>query len=194
MPQIIKISQIPPIPWKNAGGTTTEIYRQSFANYEFALRISVASVEKSGPFSIFPKVSRAILLLAGSGIKLQINKNEIIELKNKFIPVFFSGDDQVDCELLNGPIKDFNLMVHQDYGVGNLEVKNYKPNQVINFVSFPQKFIFLASGEVSHENKKSISETLWILKKDEQLQLKTLTNVDLIEITIYPHKIHSEEN
>jgi environmental stress-induced protein Ves len=33
---------------------------------------------------------------------------------------FFKGDDAVECELIKGPITDFNLMIKRGWGYGSM--------------------------------------------------------------------------
>jgi environmental stress-induced protein Ves len=56
-------------PWKNGRGTTSEVIRLPDVD-DYELRISVAGVLASGPFSIFPGYTRWSLLLDGGPIWL----------------------------------------------------------------------------------------------------------------------------
>eukprot|EP01035_Chromulina_nebulosa_P052956 gene52956-72284_t len=53
------------MPWRNGQGMTEEIVNfppeSSLADFDW--RLSIAHVEKDGPFSVFPGVVRTILLL-----------------------------------------------------------------------------------------------------------------------------------
>ena len=51
--------------WKNGGGVTHEIIRVP-AEGDFHWRLSVAEIDRSGPFSDFTGYSRTMVLLAGS--------------------------------------------------------------------------------------------------------------------------------
>src|SRR4029453_7140835 len=55
-------------PWKNGAGRTTEIaVHPAGAGLDaFAWRVSIASVERNGPFSAFPGIDRTIVLLDGA--------------------------------------------------------------------------------------------------------------------------------
>src|SRR5512147_1621544 len=60
------------MPWKNGGGRTTEIAAapRGADLAGFTWRISVAELERDGPFSAFPGVDRTLVLLAGNGMRL----------------------------------------------------------------------------------------------------------------------------
>jgi environmental stress-induced protein Ves len=67
--QTITPSQWRPQAWKNGRGTTSEVLRLPALD-DFDLRISVAAVTDSGPFSLFPGYTRWSLLLDGGPVWL----------------------------------------------------------------------------------------------------------------------------
>jgi len=101
--------------WKNDGGWTTEIAREPrHAVSDFAWRISIADIESDGPFSSFPGVARELMLLAGNGIELDIDDAAPLRLTERFQRVRFEGESRVECRLLAGPTRDFNVMTQRD--------------------------------------------------------------------------------
>ncbi|MGN6520062.1 MAG: HutD/Ves family protein [Dokdonella sp.] len=98
--------------WKNDGGWTTEIARSG--GDEFRWRISIAEIESDGPFSSFPGVERDLLLLEGNGIELDIGDAPTRRLVQRFERVHFDGEAVVDCRLVAGPTRDFNVMARRD--------------------------------------------------------------------------------
>ena len=98
--------------WKNDGGWTTEIASAAMPASEsgFRWRVSIAEIERDGPFSSFPGIERDLLLLAGKGIELDINDAPVQRLDRRFQHIHFAGEDQVACRLLAGPTRDFNVM------------------------------------------------------------------------------------
>ncbi len=100
--------------WKNDGGWTTEIARSTEpGSDDFRWRVSIAEIERDGPFSAFPGVERDLLLLEGGGIELDIDANEPRRLKQRFEQVHFTGEAGVYCRLLAGPTRDFNVMTRR---------------------------------------------------------------------------------
>jgi environmental stress-induced protein Ves len=77
-------------PWKNGRGTTSEVIRVPDAA-DYHVRLSVAEVIESGPFSIFPGYTRWSLLLAGGPIWL--NDEPLAGL------VEFPGDLPIEARL-----------------------------------------------------------------------------------------------
>ena len=109
------------MPWKNGGGSTTEIYVCPEGVNEFDWRVSIATVNEDGPFSTFIGYERHIMTLAGEGMRFEVEGRGRFDLE-PFKPFAFSGDVQVSGSLLNGPVLDFNLMVRRDFGRGILSV------------------------------------------------------------------------
>jgi len=103
------------VRWKNDGGWTTEIVREpGDAASDFVWRISIADIESDGPFSSFPGVARELMLLAGNGIELDIDDAAPLRLTERFQRVRFEGESRVECRLLAGPTRDFNVMTQRD--------------------------------------------------------------------------------
>ncbi len=100
------------MPWKNGGGTTTELFRLPDPDNEnFLLRLSIADVNSDGPFSHYPGIDRQLLILNGEGCVL----NHQTYLTTKTSPYSFSGEYGIDCKLINGAFQDFNVMVKRGW-------------------------------------------------------------------------------
>ena len=112
---LLRASDYQRVRWKNDGGWTTEIAREpADATQAFRWRVSIADIESDGPFSNFPGVDRDLLLLAGNGIELDIDGAPPLRLTERFRRAHFAGESNVDCRLLAGPTRDFNVMVRRD--------------------------------------------------------------------------------
>jgi environmental stress-induced protein Ves len=96
--------------WKNGGGTTTELARKGDAD-RWLWRLSVADVERSGPFSDFTGYRRVIVLLDGCGMALSFDDAVPVVLDERYRPFAFDGGWRTHCSLLDGPIRDMNLIV-----------------------------------------------------------------------------------
>lgn len=102
------------MPWKNGGGTTTELYVEPAAGDAFLWRVSIADVAAEGPFSIFGGYDRHIMAIEGGGMVLDGGPSGPIEVHPRFIPRSFSGDWPIISRLISGPVRDFNLMSRRD--------------------------------------------------------------------------------
>lgn len=96
------------MPWRNGLGSTLEIARDTPAD-DFGWRISLADVTQAGPFSPFAGMTRIISVIEGTGMRLHVDGESTAPL-GRWQAFVFSGDAQVECELLDGPIRDFNLI------------------------------------------------------------------------------------
>lgn len=98
--------------WKNGGGWTTEVAVEpvdAYLSTGFDWRISIAEIEQDGPFSRFPGIERDLFLLGGAGMDLTID-GQVVRVDQPLQRVHFSGDSPVDCRLIDGPTRDFNVM------------------------------------------------------------------------------------
>jgi|SRR5438445_5471840 len=103
------------MPWKNGGGTTTEVaVSPDGAGLEdFDWRISMARVETSGPFSSFAGIDRTLSVLEGEGIVLDIAGLPPARLTAASSPLSFPGDMPTSATLIGGPITDLNVMTRR---------------------------------------------------------------------------------
>ncbi|CAD5107321.1 HutD/Ves family protein [Zestomonas carbonaria] len=110
MMHLLRAADYPRMPWKNGAGTTLEITRDAGEGLDgFGWRLSIADVGESGGFSAFTGYQRIITVLEGAGMRLTVDGVESRELR-ALDPFAFSGDSAVDCRLLDGAIRDFNLI------------------------------------------------------------------------------------
>ncbi|WP_300650997.1 HutD family protein, partial [Pseudomonas sp.] len=107
---ILRAADYPRMPWKNGAGSTLEIARDQGEGLEgFGWRLSIADIAESGGFSAFAGYQRVITVLEGAGMCLQVDGVASRPLL-PFDPVAFAGDSRVECQLLAGAIRDFNLI------------------------------------------------------------------------------------
>jgi len=106
------------VPWRNGLGQTTEIAVEPLDGDRFLWRVSVADVAAPGPFSAFPGYDRLIAVIEGEGMRLTVDGGLPVE-RRRMEPAFaFPGEAAVDCALLGGPIRDFNLMLDRATATG----------------------------------------------------------------------------
>jgi len=111
------------MPWKNGSGQTMEIAAHPSGSTlaDFDWRVSIADVAADGPFSSFVGVDRTLALLSGAGMRLT-GATHATELRAPYEPYAFSGDDATTCALVDGPVRDFNLMIRRARVRGDLVV------------------------------------------------------------------------
>lgn len=109
----IRLSDQPVLGWRNGGGSMSDLWVWPAApgwDSAWRCRISVATIDRSGPFSSFPGVGRWFALLDGHGVALDF-QDRSIELQPGDPACFFEGDEAPQCRLLGGPARALNLMV-----------------------------------------------------------------------------------
>jgi|CXWL01.1.fsa_nt_gi environmental stress-induced protein Ves len=115
--------------WKNGLGVTTELWREPPGDGDFRWRVSVAEVGADGPFSAFPGCDRMILVLAGAGMTLRHPELGRTVTLEPLVPYGFSGDWPTEGALLDGPVRDFNLISERVGLRSDLEVVQLVPGE-----------------------------------------------------------------
>jgi len=115
MTVLIPFAGLAPVPWKNGGGSTIEIaIDPPDAGFEdFDWRVSLATIEKDGAFSLFPGVDRTLALVDGHGMTLEIDGEPTMVTDLEPV-VAFDGASQVTAKLSRGPSTDFNVMTRSE--------------------------------------------------------------------------------
>jgi uncharacterized protein len=118
MSQRVLLADCAPQPWRNGGGQTQELLAWPHAA-DWQLRLSVAKVDRNGPFSAFAGVDRWFAVLQGAGLDLHWEGRRARAAEDDE-PVCFDGADAPLCRLVDGPTQDLNLMCRRGSGVGRL--------------------------------------------------------------------------
>lgn len=137
--RIIRYADLKARPWLNRGGSTRVLDADlpavdfgsiDFGSIDFGWRISIASVDKAGPFSALPGVDRVITLIDGEFLLLNVDGVE--HGLEKYRPFRFSGDSAVSGEPV-GTSMDLNVMTRRGAFQGFttvLELSKKRPHPV----------------------------------------------------------------
>jgi environmental stress-induced protein Ves len=106
--KVVSLEDVQPTPWRNGRGLTRELLAWPHRD-EWRIRLSIADIDRDGPFSCYPAAERWFAVLEGAGVKLTIGGGTQV-LTPDSGPFCFSGNLDVDCELVDGPTRDFNLI------------------------------------------------------------------------------------
>ena len=111
MTQLIQYASLRPAPWKNGGGSTTEIaVAPAGAGFdEFDWRVSLATISQSGPFSSFPGIDRSLALVDGDGVLLDFGEERFVLSPSEPL-IEFDGEAAVHATVVGGLTTDFNVM------------------------------------------------------------------------------------
>lgn len=115
--RILRAADYRVMPWKNGGGTTTEIaVSPDGAGLDgFDWRVSMARVEGSGPFSSFTGIDRTLSVLDGEGVVLDVAGQPVVRLTPASAPFAFPADLPASAALIAGPITDLNVMTRRGH-------------------------------------------------------------------------------
>lgn len=92
-------------PWQNGRGITHEIWRTPAGDGDYEVRVSIADVTESGPFSTFPGYRRWTFLVGPAPIALGA-----VELLAPGDHVELPGDRALDAELRAGGTTLLNVL------------------------------------------------------------------------------------
>lgn len=112
---LVRLADVAPQPWRNGGGLTRELLAWPAGAAAWQVRVSVAEIRRDGPFSVFAGVQRCFQVLSGAGVLLGAGA-AARRLTPADAPWAFDGAAGLDCQLLDGPTQDLNLMVQQAAG------------------------------------------------------------------------------
>ena len=106
------LSDHPEEAWVNGAGLTRTLQVWPDAN-NWSLRISVATIETSAPYSKLPGTQRWHTLLQGRLLLTLPNQTQALDVHSA--PFQFDGDWPCDCQLIEGPAMAFNVMLRGAY-------------------------------------------------------------------------------
>jgi environmental stress-induced protein Ves len=101
------------VPWRNGGGITRElaVWPPGSGFSDFDWRISIASVTRGGPFSMFAGVERELAVLEGA-LRLSIDGQEV-SVRPESPAVRFPGDVPCSGEPDEAPVADLDVMTRR---------------------------------------------------------------------------------
>jgi len=153
------------VAWKNGGGETDVVALAPGERPEW--RISVARIERDGPFSDFTGYDRTIVPLSGEGVTLAFASGEERAL-GSFEPYAFAGEDAVEARLSNGPVSDFNVMTLRERCVHRATTIGFGANGVPIDAGDVAGFLYVASGTVEIDGTIAEAGDTFGLDADER--------------------------
>jgi len=113
----LRASDYREVPWKNGGGLTSEIAVDDFDPP--AWRISVARIDRDGPFSDFAGYDRTIVALDGGSVTLEVEGGSIT--LERYQPFPFAGEIAVNA-LVSSEARDLNVMTQRNEWLHDVEI------------------------------------------------------------------------
>lgn len=171
--------------WQNGGGITHQLCRQD-DEQGLLWRVSIAEVASDGPFSRFDNIDRIIMLLSGGGFSLHgVGANPQL-LDTPLMPFAFAGETAIHCTLLNGAVRDFNLMTRRGAVQADLQVLTIGRTQHTLPLS-AQTLLYVAAGSVdavlgTEHITLEAQQTLSLQHEIGSVQLSSNDNAQVIYI------------
>jgi len=150
MVRVLKPRDYRVMPWKNGGGTTTEIYiHPEGADWNaFEWRVGIADIRQSGPFSSFPGIDRSIMLLdcpECSAMTLTIDGAEVGLPLREFVD--FSGEAATFGTLHGDPVRDFNVMARRSSVRHQRGFRQLEPGASLRWPLAQWQFAYVVEGD-----------------------------------------------
>lgn len=110
-------------PWKNGGGTATDIAAALDPDGEVAWRVGTAALLKDGPFSDYVGVTRTFTIVEGPGVHLDF-AGEGTRTLDPDRPTRFAGAPAPFCRLRDGRTATaFNLLTRDGSASGDVSIR-----------------------------------------------------------------------
>lgn len=145
--------------WKNGGGSTLELLRYPEDCDEYLVRLSIAEVVASGPFSNFPGYQRSICQLEGPAMRLI---HPALKTEKKLVlgvPYSFAGDWATECNV-DGTARDFNVIWKADRVACEVEFVVCEKEREFVLDSGDANFLYLEKGLLSFGEHGGVRRTL----------------------------------
>ena len=170
------------MPWKNGRGFTQQIFitppTASVAANDFDYRISSATVDKDGEFSLFPGKKRILVAVKGHGFQLN---DDVYE---KFEVAQFTGDEKIFCALLGGPVVDLGLIYDESKVKVNSRVLDLRSPLSFEIEPSTEHFFIIMNGSLNFEGV-SLKELETLYFKNEKLcNLQTVKRATLLYLSL----------
>ncbi|MTV40212.1 HutD/Ves family protein [Duganella radicis] len=147
MTQLIQYANLRSAPWKNGGGSTTEIAVSPAGAHldDFEWRVSLATIAQDGPFSAFPGIDRSLALVDGDGVLLDFGDERFVLSPSEPL-IEFAGEDAVHATVTGQHTTDFNVMTRRGACRHRLELRTVRGKEALKRRA-GTTLLFLAEGE-----------------------------------------------
>jgi len=132
------------MPWANGLGTSFEVASDRNVDGVWTWRVAIAPVVLDGPFSAMPGVDRALVVIEGNGMVLEVDGESVKCMPGQVVR--FSGDSTTIARLVDGPAVDLGLMTVRGSVTGSMVV-------VVDGCDVTDSNVLVAIGDAVVEDK-----------------------------------------
>lgn len=165
------------MPWKDRKGTTQQIAiyppESSMKLLNFEFRLSSASISERSTFSKFLGYDRILLPIKGRGFLLNGAEYERHEV------AYFSGSDEIICELIDGEVLDLGLIFDPRVLKANVKLLKFKKQFILNKDAESTYFIYVLQGDLTLGDQAGNQNDTFMVKLSENLHFKTTKDCTL---------------
>ncbi len=140
------------VPWKNGGGLTREILKVPAETAEFDWRLSLATIERPGPFSSFEDYDRTLVLLRGAGVELDFGAHGRAVLRTPGQLAAFDGGWATSCSLIDGPSSDLNLITSRTRAEAQTRLLRVATPEILHTAGWEETLVCCITGAARIEN------------------------------------------
>ncbi|GGD79174.1 HutD family protein [Caballeronia grimmiae] len=159
---VIRGADLVASPWKNGGGITREVAARADA-----WRVSIAEIDRPGPFSRFDGIDRVLVLLDGAGLTL--GEHAVTRV---FDTARFAGETPVEARLTDDPVRVFNVMTHRDAAHASVDCWRSPASRIVAAESV---LLHCAQGSLDVR----VGRTRFTLAKMDTLRIDAARGVDV---------------
>lgn len=129
--RLIRLADRPVTAWRNGGGQTRVVAQEppGADDDRFSWRLSVAQVDRSGPFSAYPGIERQLILAGTESLTLVIDGRRHV-LRPGDVTAF-DGGARVSGEVSSGPVTAVNLMTRPDRVTAQVRIQDAAAGLVV---------------------------------------------------------------
>lgn len=146
---LVRWQNLTPAPWKNGGGVTRRVQAApaaaAFEDVDWS--VSIADIEKDGPFSGFPGIDRVLMLIGGS--ELIVDVDGAVHRLGVADTLAFSGEATTACRVPAGPARALNLMTRRGRASGTSRPVEVAGAQAVTVASGETVVLVALTGELT---------------------------------------------
>ncbi len=177
MVQLITQAHYKKMPWKNKKGITSQICIQpqeaQLENLSFDFRLSSAPIKENAGFSLFKGMNRILIPIKGKGFYLNGALYELHEVAH------FSGDEETQCDLVNGEVVDLGLIFNPQKYSAHVKIMSFKNNFFMNADLNSLYLVYVLRGTLQINDQKGLENETFLISEEEKLNFSSSKNTTM---------------